>query len=110
MKNNRAIIHLCHNTVNTSITGLLPDTTYTCCVLAVTSYGESESVCKSITIANDESKFYDIIKYCVSLCHVLTGIVLVILHLLLLPYHELIVYLFVWLSMAIMLNLIVIMK
>ena len=31
---------------NPSITGLLPNTTYTCCVLAVTSYGESEPVCQ----------------------------------------------------------------
>ena len=37
------------NTFNTSITGLLPNTTYTCCVLAVTSYGESEPVCQNIT-------------------------------------------------------------
>ena len=58
-----AIIYHCHNTVNTSITGLLPNTTYTCCVLAVTSYRQSEPVCKNITTANDESKFYDIIKY-----------------------------------------------
>ena len=29
-------------TVNTSITGLLPNTTYRCCVVAVISYGESE--------------------------------------------------------------------
>ena len=36
------------NTFNTSITGLLPNTTYTCCVLAVTSYGESEPVCQNI--------------------------------------------------------------
>ena len=31
-----------NSTFNTSITGLLSNTTYTCCVLAVTSYGESE--------------------------------------------------------------------
>ena len=29
-----------NNTVNISITGLLPNITYTCCALAVTSYGE----------------------------------------------------------------------
>ena len=35
--------------INTSFTGLLPNTTYTCCVLAVTSYGESEQpVCQNI--------------------------------------------------------------
>ena len=39
-----------NNIVNISITGLLPNTTYTCCVLAVTSYGESEPVCQNITI------------------------------------------------------------
>ena len=39
-------------TINTSITGLLPNTTYTCCVLAVTSYGESEPVCQNITTTN----------------------------------------------------------
>ena len=33
--------------IPTSITGLLPNTTYTCCVLAVTSYGKSEPVCQS---------------------------------------------------------------
>ena len=54
-----------NNTVNTSITGLLPNTRYTCCVLAVTSYGESEPVCQNVTTADDVS---DIIKYCVPLC------------------------------------------
>ena len=44
-----------NNTVNTSITGLSPNTTYTCCVLAVTSYGESEPVCQNITIATGNS-------------------------------------------------------
>ena len=39
-------------TINTFITGLLPNTTYTCCILAVTSYGESESVCQNITTTN----------------------------------------------------------
>ena len=39
-----------NNTINTSITGLLPNTTYTCCVLAETSYGVSEPVCQNITI------------------------------------------------------------
>ena len=35
---------------------LLPNTTYICCVLAVTSYGESELVCQNITTANVTSK------------------------------------------------------
>ena len=46
-----------NNTVNISITGLLPNTTYTCCVLAVTSYGESEPVCQNITTTNETSMF-----------------------------------------------------
>ena len=41
--------------VNTSITGLLPNTTYTCCVLAVTSYGESEPVCQNIITVTTNS-------------------------------------------------------
>ena len=44
------------NTFNMSITGLLPNTTYTCCVLAVTSYGESEPVCQNITTTNVTSE------------------------------------------------------
>ena len=44
-----------NNTVNTSITGLLPNTTYTCCVLAVTSHGESKPVCQNVTIATANS-------------------------------------------------------
>ena len=46
-----------NSTVNTSITGLLPNTTYTCCVLAVTSYGESEPVCQNITTGETTSEF-----------------------------------------------------
>ena len=45
-----------NNTVNTSIIGLLPNTTYTCCVLTVTSYGESEPVCQNITTSNVTSE------------------------------------------------------
>ena len=45
----KTVLYNDNNTVNTSITGLLPNTTYTCCVLAVTSYGESEPVCQNIT-------------------------------------------------------------
>ena len=44
-----------NNTINTSITGLLPNTTYTCCVLAVTSHGESKPVCQNVTIATANS-------------------------------------------------------
>ena len=40
----KTVLYNDNNTVNTSITGLLPNTTYTCCVLAVTSYGESEEM------------------------------------------------------------------
>ena len=40
------------NTFNTSITGLLSNTTYTCCVLAVKSYEESEPICQNITITS----------------------------------------------------------
>ena len=50
-----------HSIVNTSITGLLPNTTYICCVSAVTSYGESEPVCQNITTTNVTSEF---ILYC----------------------------------------------
>ena len=45
-----------NNTFNTSVTGLLPNTTYTCCVLAVTSYGESKVLCQNITTTNVISK------------------------------------------------------
>ena len=45
----KTVLYNNNNTVNTSITGLLPNTTYTCCVLAVTSYGESELICQNIT-------------------------------------------------------------
>ena len=48
----KIVLYNDNNTVNTSITDLLPNTTYTCCVLAVTSYGESEPVCQNITITN----------------------------------------------------------
>ena len=61
VKNNRAIVIYDNSTFNTSITGLLPNTTYTCCVLAVTSYGESEPVCQNITITNVTS---ECILYC----------------------------------------------
>ena len=44
------------NIVNISITGLLPNTTYTCCVLTITSYGESEPVCQNITTTNVTSE------------------------------------------------------
>ena len=94
VKNNRAILIFVtydNNTVNTFITGLLLSTTYTCCVLAVTSYGESELVYQSITTVNDKSEFYDAIKYCVTFCQVLKVIVLVIPHLLLILYHRLMV-------------------
>ena len=53
----KTVLYNDNNTVNTSITGLLPNTTYTCCVLAVTSYGESEPVCQNITTTNVTSKF-----------------------------------------------------
>ena len=45
----KTVLYNDNNIVNTSITGLLPNTTYTCCVLAVTSYGESEPVGQNIT-------------------------------------------------------------
>ena len=44
-----------NSTVNTSITGLLPNTTYTCCVLAVTSYGKSEPLCENIITVTTNS-------------------------------------------------------
>ena len=53
----KTVLYNDNNTVNTSITGLLPNTTYICCVLAITSYGESEPVCKSITTTNETSMF-----------------------------------------------------
>ena len=52
----KTILYNDNSTFNTSITGLLPNTIYTCCVLAVTSYGESEPVCQNITTANVTSK------------------------------------------------------
>ena len=59
------VLYYGNNTVNTSITGLLPNTTYTCCVLAVTSYGESEPVCQNITTTNvtSECSEYDYVIY-----------------------------------------------
>ena len=78
------------------IHGLLPNTTYTCCVLAVTSHGEIKPVCQNIITINDKSEFYDIIKYCVPLCQqALTVIVLVTPHLLLTLYHGLLIYLWI---------------
>ena len=47
----KTVLYNGNSTFNTSITSLLPNTTYRCCVLAVTSYGESEPVCQNITIA-----------------------------------------------------------
>ena len=52
----KTVLYNDNNTINTSITGLLPNTTYTCCVLAVTSYGESEPVCQNITTTNITSE------------------------------------------------------
>ena len=52
----KTVLYNNNNTVNTSITSLLPNTTYTCCVLAVTSYGESEPVCQNITTTNVTSE------------------------------------------------------
>ena len=48
----KTVLYNDNNTVNTSITGLLPNTTYTCCVLAVTLYGKSKPVCQNITTTN----------------------------------------------------------
>ena len=55
----KTVLYYGNNTVNTFITGLLPNTTYTCCVLAVTSYGESEPVCQNITTTNVISECTD---------------------------------------------------
>ena len=52
----KTVLYNDNNTFNTSIIGLLPNTTYTCCVLAVTSYGESKVVCQNITTTNVISK------------------------------------------------------
>ena len=52
----KTVLYNDNNIVNTFITGLLPNTTYTCCVLVVTSYGESEPVCQNITTTNVTSK------------------------------------------------------
>ena len=48
----KTLLYNDNNTVNTSITGLLSNTTYMCCVLAVTFYGESEPTCQNITTTN----------------------------------------------------------
>ena len=53
----KTILHNGDSTINTSITGLLPNTTYTCCVLAIT-YRESEPVCKNITTHKTTSKLF----------------------------------------------------
>ena len=60
----KTVLYNGDSTVNTSITGLLPNTTYTCCVLVVTSYGESEPVYQNITTTNVTSKYL----YCIKLC------------------------------------------
>ena len=67
----KTVLYNDNNTFNTSITGLLPNTTYTSCVLAVTSYGESEPVCQNNittptkTISNARCKYMMyIIVYC----------------------------------------------
>ena len=49
----KTVLYNGDSTINTSITGLLSNTTYTCCVLAVTSYGVSEPVCQNVTTTND---------------------------------------------------------
>ena len=53
----KTVLYNDNNTINTSITGLLPNTTYTCCVSTVTLYGESEPECQHITTTNVTSKF-----------------------------------------------------
>ena len=67
----KTVLYNDNNTVNTSITGLLPNTTYICCVLTVASYGESEPLCQNITtrpaktISNAKYKYMlYIIMYC----------------------------------------------
>ena len=54
----KTILYNGDSTINTSITGLLPNTIYTCCVLAVTSYGESEPVCQNITTHKTTSELF----------------------------------------------------
>ena len=56
----KTVLYNGNSTVNTSITSLLPNTTYTCCVLAVASYGENEPVCQYITTTNVKSKCINI--------------------------------------------------
>ena len=53
----KTILNNGKSTINTSITGLLPNTTYTCCVLAVTSYGESEPACANTSTGKTTSEF-----------------------------------------------------
>ena len=56
----KTVLYNGNSTVNTFITGLLPNTTYTCCELAITSYGESKPVCQNITTSNVKSKCINI--------------------------------------------------
>ena len=68
----KTILYNGNNTFNTSITGLLPNTTYTCCVLAVTSYGESEPECQNNITTNVTSKYTDFMYCSCVLCdHIL---------------------------------------
>ena len=53
----KTVLYNGDSTINTSITGLLPNTTYTCCVLAIT-YGENEPVCKNITTHKTTSELF----------------------------------------------------
>ena len=80
----KTVLYNDNSIVNTSITGLLPNTTYTCCVLTITSYGESEPVCQNITakstIFNAKSKYMMyIIMYCsFTLCLLLNFYLMII--------------------------------
>ena len=65
----RTILYNDNSSVNTSITGLLPNTTYTCCVLTITSYGESEPVCENIT-AKSTILMLKVSICCILLCTV----------------------------------------
>ena len=53
----KTILYNVNSTFNTSITGVLPNTTYKCYVLAVTSYRESGLVCKNITTTGNTNEF-----------------------------------------------------
>ena len=54
----KTILYNNDSTFNTSITGLLPNTIYNCCLLAVTSNGKSGPICENITITgNTTSEF-----------------------------------------------------